>query len=147
MEENMSEENKALVRRAFDEMINKKNLSAVDRFIATDYVGHFSGVPEPIRGIEAFKQFIGMYNSAIPDSTVSFDTLIAEGDRVVARLTYRGTHKGALMGIPPSGKPVNVTASNIFRIVNGKAAEQWAINDDAGMMVQIGVMPAPGAAH
>ncbi len=139
-----TEENKALVRRAFDEMINKKNLAAVEQFIAGDYVGHFSGTPDAIRGVDAFKQFIGMYNTAIPDSSVSFDSVLAEGDRVAARLTYRGTHKGPLMGIPPTGKPINVSSTNVFRIVNGKAAEQWANTDDLGLMTQIGVMKAPG---
>lgn len=139
-----TEENKALVRRAFEEMITKKNQAAVEQFIAAEYVGHFSGAPGPIRGVEAFKQFIAMYNTAIPDSTVSFENVIAEGDRVAARLTYHGTHNGPLMGIPPTGKPVTVSSTNILRIVNGKAVEQWANTDDVGLMTQIGVMKAPG---
>ncbi len=138
------EENKAHVRRAFEELINRQNVAAADQFVAPDYVGHFSGAPEPVRGVEAFKQFIAMYSTAFPDSQVSFESVIAEGDRVVARLTYRGTHKGPLMNIPPTGKPIEVMATNIFRIVNGKAVEQWAITDDLGLMQQLGVIPAPG---
>ena len=139
----MSEENKALVRRAFDEMLNKKNLASAEQFIAPNYVGHFSGTPGPINGIEGFKQFLGIYNSAIPDSTVTFDSILAEGDRVAARLTYRGTHSGALMGIPPSNKTIQITSINILRLVNGKAVEQWAVTDDLGLMQQIGVIPPP----
>ena len=139
----LTEQNKQDVRRAFDEFINKKNLAVAADYITPDYVGHFTGAP-PVQGIAAFQQYLTMWNTALPDSRVTIEDVIAEGDRVAVRVTYRGTHTGPLMNIPPTGKPVTISGINVFRFVDGKAAEQWANVDDLGMLQQIGVIPAPG---
>ncbi len=135
------EENKKLVQRAFDEFINKKNLAAAPQYLTPNYVGHFTGAP-PVEGVNAFQQYLQMWQTAMPDSKVTIDDIFAEGDRVVVRATFRGTHTGPLMGIQPTGKPVVVTSINVFRVVDGKTAEQWANNDDLGMLQQIGVVSA-----
>jgi len=140
-----TEQNKQNVRRAFDEFINKKNLAAAAEYLAPDYVGHFTGAP-PVKGIAAFQQYLTMWHTAIPDSTATVEEVFADGDRVAARVTFRGTHTGPLMNIPPTGKSVTVSSINVFRYANGKAVEQWANNDDLGMMQQLGVIPAPGQA-
>jgi predicted ester cyclase len=94
-----------------------------------------------MHGLEAYKQFILMYITAFPDARFTIDDIIAEGDTVVVRYTARGTHQGNLMGIPPTGKQASVTTIGIFRIVNGKAVEQWINCDDLGLLQQLGVVP------
>lgn len=136
------EENKARVRQAFDEFINRKNLTVVDDYVAPNYVGYYSAVPEPVRGRDEFRQFLQLYHQAFPDLRVTIDDAFAEGDKVAVRLTLRGTHQGELMGLPPTGKAVTVSAINLFQIENGQAVEQRASTDDLGMMQQLGVIPA-----
>jgi len=138
------EQNKEQVRRAFDEFINKKNLTAVSEYVAPNFVGHFTGGAPPVQGVEGFKQYLSMWNTAIPDSRVTVDDIIAEADTVALRVTFRGTHTGPLMNIPPTGKSITVSGINLFRIVDGKAVEQWANTDDLGMMQQLGLIPAAG---
>jgi predicted ester cyclase len=75
---------------------------------------------------------------------VTIEDIVAEGDKVALRTTFRGTHTGELNGIPPTGRQVEVTALNIFRMVNSKAVEQRVVNDDLGMLQQLGLAPAPG---
>jgi predicted ester cyclase len=140
-----TEDNKAVVRRFYEEVMNKKNLAAIDEFIDPHGIDHAlpPGMPG---GIEGSKQFIGMYLAAFPDLHFTVEDMIAEGDRVVSRLTTRGTHKGALMGIPPTGKQVTITGIDINRIVGGKSVEHWLEMDTMGMMQQLGIIPAPGQA-
>jgi predicted ester cyclase len=140
-----TEDNKAAVRHFYEEVINKKNLAAIDEFIDPHGIDHAlpPGMPG---GIEGSKQFIGMYLTAFPDLHFTVEDMIAEGDRVVSRLTTRGTHKGALMGIPPTGKQVTITGIDINRMVGGKSVEHWLEMDTMGMMQQLGVIPAPGQA-
>lgn len=141
-----TDENKALVRRTIEEVWNKGSLAGVDELLATDYVGHFAILPEPVRGHTAFKQFASHYFTAFPDIRVTIDDLVADGDKVVVRWTARGTHRGELMGIPPTGKPVTVTGMWIHRVAGGRIAEQWGVFDALGMMQQLGTIPAPGSA-
>ena len=140
-----TEENKALVRRFYDEMFNKKNLTAINEFIDPNGVDH--GLPPGLSGIEGTRRFIGMYLAAFPDLHMTFEDLIAEGDRVVLRWTCRGTHQGELMGIPPTGRQVTVTGIEINRLAGGKSVEHWLNNDTLGMLQQLGVIPAPGQGH
>jgi steroid delta-isomerase-like uncharacterized protein len=137
-----AEENKTIVRRVFDEVINKGDLNVVDQVIASDYVYRSPGSPE-LRGPEGFKQLITMYRSAFPDLHLDVDELIAEGNTVVSRWTGRGTHKGELMGIPPTGKQVSVTGVVISRFAGGKAVEDWELIDTLTMLQQLGAIPAP----
>jgi steroid delta-isomerase-like uncharacterized protein len=138
------EENKAQARRAFDEFINKKNLAVAGEYIAPNYVGHFTNAPL-VQGVAGFQQYLSAWNNAIPDSRVTIDDVVAEGDKVVMRVTYRGTHTGPLQNIPPTGKSITVSAINVFRMVNGLAVEQWAVIDDLGMLQQLGLIPMPQA--
>ena len=82
--------------------------------------------------------------AAFPDGRTTTDDLVAEGDKVVERFTFVGTQKGDFMGIPASGKQVRVTGMSIFRIANGKIVEHWGENDAMGLLMQLGVLPAPG---
>jgi steroid delta-isomerase-like uncharacterized protein len=136
------EENKAIFRRIVEEGFNKGNLAIVDELVATNHVNHSDNVHGP----EEYKQFITMYRTAFPDLHMTIEDQIAEGDKVVNRWTSRGTHKGELMGIPPTGKQTTVTGMYVARIIGGKIVEEWGNLDALGMMQQIGVVPPPGQA-
>jgi len=136
------EENKALVRRFLEEM-NKKNLAVVDELYAANFVGHLAGM-EDVRGPEGLKQLVTGFLTAFPDLHRVIEDLVAEGDKVVARLTVTGTHKGDFQGIAPTGKQATVTVIVIFRIVGGKIVETWELIDMLGVMQQIGAIPTPG---
>jgi predicted ester cyclase len=96
--------------------------------------------------LEGFKQFGGVFRTAFPDGELTIEDLIVEGDKVVSRITYRGTQTGDMMGIPPTGKPVQVSAMIIDQIADGKIVESWRLFDQMGMMQQLGLVPAPGGA-
>ena len=137
----MSEENKALFRRATEEVFNKGNLDAIDEFMAPDMVDH-SLVPGQDPGPEGFKKLVTMFRAAFPDLHSTVEDLIAEGDKVVGRMTTRGTHQGEFMGIAATGKQIEFSEIHIIRIAGGKAVEHWGISDDMGMMQQLGVIPS-----
>jgi steroid delta-isomerase-like uncharacterized protein len=138
-----AEDNKAVVRR-WVELWNTQNVSAVNEMVTSDYVRHDPNAPE-VRGPEAEKQLVTMYLTAFPDLHLTIEDLIAEGDRVVGRYTVRGTHQGELLGIPPSNTRVTIMAVEIYRLAEGKIAEQWVIIDALGMMQQLGAIPTPGS--
>ena len=139
----MSEGNKAVVKRFYEEVWDQGNLAAVDELMADDFVNH--GTPPEIpNNSEGFKIFAGMYLNAFPDMDMAVDDIIAEGDKVVSRWTAVGKHKGKLMGIPATGKDVIVTGMGIDRIVGGKIVESWGEFDLAGMLMQLGVAPPMG---
>ena len=138
----MSAENKAIVRRFFEEVWNEENLSAIDELTAVNYEDHNlpPGMPP---GVEGVKQTIGMYQTAFPGTQMTVEDEFAEGDSVVVRWTGRATHTGELMGIPPTGKQVTVTGIEIYRMAGSKIVEHWGEFDQMGMMQQLGVVPAP----
>jgi steroid delta-isomerase-like uncharacterized protein len=128
---------KELYLRLADEVLSKKNLAVVDELIASDFTEHVGGQPKRV-GVEGFKAARIRRNAAFPDWTVTVDDIIAEGDKVVARATGRGTHLGEYMGIPPTGKTVKVSWIAIYRVANGKLAEHWQHIDELGLRQQLG---------
>jgi steroid delta-isomerase-like uncharacterized protein len=140
-----ADQNKALIHRLFEEGINKGNLGVVDEVIAPNYVNH--DLPAPAPGAEGFKQIIAMFRTAFPDLHITDEDVIAEGDKVAKRGEWRGTHQGDFMGIPATGKSVAVSYSDIWRIENGQAVENWVQMDMLGLMQQLGVAPAPEQAR
>jgi len=137
-----TEDNKALARRGFEETLNQRNLIVLDELHVPDFVYHAAS--RTIQGREPFKHFLSMLITAFPDVHVTIEDMIGEGDRVVIRYTYRGTHKGDLMGIPPTGKQATITGILIGRFEDGKFLEGWIEFDALGMMQQLGVIPAMG---
>jgi len=135
-----AEDNKAIYRRIVEEGFNKGNMSVLDELVAANHVNHTDNVHGP----EEYKRFISMYRAAFPDLQMTIEFQIAEGDKVVNRWTSHGTHRGDLMGIPPTGKQVAVTGTYIARIVGGKIAEEWGNMDTLGMMQQLGIIPPMG---
>jgi predicted ester cyclase len=135
-----AEQSKAIVRRWFAEMINSNNLGIADELIDAHYVNHF--IPGQT-GPEAERQIMNMFFGAFPDLVGTIDDLFAEGDRVCVRLTWRGTNSGSFNGMPPTNKLVAFGTTNIFRVANGKIAENWPQVDMMGLMQQLGAIPTP----
>ena len=135
-----TEQNKALVKRAWDEVFNQKKLTVVDELWSSDYIYHGPQGQE-LRGPESLKQFISHYLEAFPDLHIEIEDLIAEGDKVVSRVVSRGTHKGELQGIALTGNEVTTTLILITRLADGKVVEDWESRDDLGMLQQLGVIP------
>jgi steroid delta-isomerase-like uncharacterized protein/deazaflavin-dependent oxidoreductase (nitroreductase family) len=136
-----TEDTKALVRRFYEEGVH--NPALFDELLAPTYVLHLPGSP-PIAGIEGAKQLMAAYTAAFPDLQLTTEDMLAEGDRVAIRNTWRGTHHGAFRGLPPTGKHVMFTGTDLFRFVGGKIAEQWADLDALGLMQQLGAIPPMG---
>jgi steroid delta-isomerase-like uncharacterized protein len=136
------EEHKTLVHRAV-EAFNRGNWDVVDRLFAPNYVDHDRSRVDLPPGPAGVKQAWTGFRAAFPDLHATIDDLVAEGDKVAVRGSFRGTHQGELMGIPPTGKPVTVTLIDVNRIENGRLAERWAEADMLGMLQQLGVVPGP----
>ena len=137
----MSEGNKVIVRRYFEEILDGGNLDLVDEIFDPHYVLHDPNTPQEVRGFQGSKQFVGAFRTALPDIGHTIEDQIAEGDKVVIRLRARATHKGELMGIPPTGKELTIRGISIWRIANGKIRECWVNYDALGLMQQLGVIP------
>ena len=137
----MSEENKRIARRAFEEVYANRNPPAADEIYARDFVDHDPAAPEEMRrGPDGVRGQAAMYAGAFPDIQMTVDDQVTEGDKVVTRWSAQGTHEGELMGIPPSGKRVTVSGITIARVADGKIQEEWTNWDGLGLMQQIGAI-------
>jgi len=137
----MSDTNKALLRRFYDEVIGQGKLDLIDELISPDFIEH-EEFPDLPPGREGVKQVFKMFLEGFPDLHFHVKDMVAEGDKVVARLTMHGTHKGPFMGMPPTGKEVFVQAIDILRFTDGKAVEHWGVTDQMSMMQQLGIHSA-----
>ncbi len=142
-----TEDNKATLRRFFEEVWNRGNLAVIEELLSSNHLFHEPNSLEPIRGREGFRQYVMMNRNAFPDVHITIEDLIAEGDKVVNRFTFTGTQTGDLLGIPPTGKRVTVTAIVISHFVAGKIVESCINSDRLGMLQQLGVIPTPGQAN
>jgi steroid delta-isomerase-like uncharacterized protein len=143
----MSEENKAVARRAFEDHFNTGNFDLAEEIFTADYINHDPSLPDFGSGPEAANQAVRLYRDAFPDARITVEDQVAEGDRVATRWSARGTHQGELVGVSPTGGPVEITGITISRIEGGKIAEDWINYDALGMMQQIGAIPAPEGAQ
>ena len=140
------EENKALVRRFYEE-IDRGNLEAMDELVAEDYVDHS---PPPFPGLGSGRAGLKRAFEIFWEATPGYHQIedqIAEGDKVVTRLTAHGTHEGDLPGIPRTDSKLEMTATVIHRIADGKLVEKWSDKDVLGFLQQLGVIPVPEEAH
>lgn len=139
------EQNKALLSRMIEEVFNQGKISLLDDFLAPGFVEHEELPPGIPSGREGVKQLFSLFRSAFPDLKVKIDDTIADGDKVVIRCTWSGTHKGEFMGIPPTGKSVSFGVIDIVRFADGKAVEHWGQMDSMRMMQQLGAVSRPAA--
>ena len=140
----MSEENKAVVQRFADEVLNQRKIDAVDDLFAPGFVDHQPPMPGVPGDREGLKTALGVLFGTFTDLHLHLEDLIAEGDKVVARYSAHGTHNGDAMGIPPTGKEVTFDAIAVYRIQGGKITDRWELVDMLKLMQQIGAAPAPG---
>lgn len=134
---------KALYREYVDVVWNRKNLAAMDRYFTQDTVEN-DPPPGLEPGLAGLKALFGMFFAAFPDAQVTVEKQVAEGDTLVARLTFRGTQRGTFFGIPATNRHVTVSQTHILRYTDGKIAEHWGNSDDLSMMQQLGVIQMLG---
>jgi steroid delta-isomerase-like uncharacterized protein len=134
------DQNKALVRRFVEDVFERGSTEAVDELVAEDFVPHtFPGTTDR----EGLKRAMARVAQGLADAEFTIEDLMAEGDRVVARLTASATQVGEFMGMPPSGKRYTIEEIHIFAVRDGKISEHWHQFDQVGMMRQLGAMPGP----
>ena len=137
----MSERNKAVVRRVFDEVLGGGDWAVVDELFTAGYHDHDPANDEDTRGPEGVKEEIGGYRAAMPDFRFTIEDQLAEGDRVATRFRCEGTHEGELLGIPATGNVVRLTGLVIHRLVDGRIDEGHWNWDTLGLLRQIGAIP------
>ncbi len=136
----MTQQNKTVVRRLYEEVFNALDTTLLDELVASDVIIHDPMMGE-LQGIDAFRQFTTVFITAFPQQHTTLEALIAEDDLVAVLHTHTGTHNGSFMGMPPTGKPIKVEGIEFFRVRDGKIIELWRHDDDAGLMRQLGAVP------
>jgi steroid delta-isomerase-like uncharacterized protein len=137
-----TEENKGLARR-FYEIFNSGNFQELDKIMPANAVDH-NPFPGQAPGLEGVKQALELFRHGFPDIKVTPEDIIAVGDKVVVRSVARGTNTGSFMGMPPTGKGIEIAAIDIYRVTDGKLAEAWHVEELLQLMMQIGAVPPPG---
>ena len=138
--ETETERNKAVIRRFVEEVQNQKNWQVYDELNDPRFVNH--SAPPGMADKEGSKQHLGAFLGAFPDCQVTVDDMIAEGDQVVTKKTFRGTHTADFAGIPPTGRPVTLQFADIMRVRDGRITEHWMSMDRLSFMQQLGLIPA-----
>lgn len=138
----MEEANKAVVRKVIERFLNSADPDVADELFHPDFVDHNRSNPG-MSGLENVKRSVADWHEAFPDTVSSLEDLLAEGDRVAARWTTRGTHRGEFLGLAATGNRIKVSSSGIFRISGGKVVESWDHFDALGMLKQLGATPKP----
>jgi len=140
-----TEQNKAIVRRIYEELLNQEKKSVIDEIYALDLITHdpFMGT---VTGVEAFRQLLHMFDAAFPGHRAQVHHVLAEGDFVTVLHIHTGKHTGPFMGMPPTGRDIVINGVEVFRLQDGKIAEFWRHDDDAGLLMQLGIVPAPQGA-
>jgi steroid delta-isomerase-like uncharacterized protein len=136
------QENRDAVLRFWKEVFNKRNFDLANQMFTKDYVYHGAG-GQDIPGVENLKQFLGMYFKAFPDLRAEVEDIFGEDNKLVSRVMCYGTHKGELMGMPPTGKQIAIRVICVNRFAGSKIAEDWELPDLFGMMQQLGAIPMP----
>ena len=137
------QELRVINQRFLEEVLNGRNFSLMEQFMTPEYKLHLRTLPA-LEGPEGYRQFLASLVAAFPDVHFSFDDTIVEGDKVVVRWTFQGTHKGEYAGIAPTGKPITNTGVNINCLNSeGLMVEGWQYGDELGFLQQLGAIPTP----
>ena len=140
----MAADNKAIVRRLYEEAWNSRRLEVVSEIISPSHALHAPNISGSSMGPEAYKRQLSLFLAGYPDLRITLEDTIAEKDKVVASWSISGTHKGNFMGVPPTNKKVSVYGITIHHIANGKIMDSFSNWDVLGMMQQLGVVSVPG---
>jgi predicted ester cyclase len=136
-------ENKAIVRRYYDEVLTSRNLKVADELFASDFLSHLAW--GEVVNLVTYLQAVGMSHSAFPDLQVTIEDQIAEGNKVAKRWKAHGTQTGVYMGISLTGRVLTVSAIHIHRLADSRLVEHWEQFDTLGALQQLGVLSTPGA--
>lgn len=140
-----TETNRTLVARSFVEVINEENRAVIDEIYSPQVVIH-----DPFRGVQAgrdaFRQLLAAFDIGFPHHRVQVHQMIVDGDWVSVVHTHTATHAGVFNGLPPTGRTVVVNGVEVYRVVGGQIVEFWRHDDDLGLLLQLGAIPAPAAA-
>ena len=136
------EQNKTIARRFNEEVWGRGDEAALEELLDPNFVDHDALLGQSPDRV-GHKQILAAFRSAFPDLNVTTEDTVAEGDTVVTRWTARGTHRGELMGIAPTGKEVAIKGIDVLRIAGGRMVERWAEYNDLELMQQLGVVPSP----
>ena len=134
--------NKSVVQSYWNGKWNERRPEILDELLTQDVIHHGSS---EINGIEEYKQIYGMYLSALGETQIKIEQLVAEGDRVVSLARIKGIHNGPLGDIPPTGNEITLGIFTVFRLVDGKIAEEWEIMEELAMMIQLGFELVPSS--
>lgn len=140
----MTSENKAIVRRLYEEVWNKRRVELVDELMSPSHAMHNNHVPDSCIGPEAYKREVARFMTGFPDLRFTVEDMLAENDKVAVGWTISGTHKGEFRGISPTGRKVFVEGITINQIAGGKIMDSYVSWDALGLMQQLGVAPAFG---
>ena len=132
------DENRALVRRFYDQLVSGGELELVDVLFAPEFIEH-EELPNLTPDRRGVRDFLELFRRAFPDLTFTIEHLVADDDLVAAYLTIRGTHKEEFLGIQPTGRKIAVRSFDLLRVENGKFVEHWGVTDTMAMMQQLGV--------
>jgi steroid delta-isomerase-like uncharacterized protein len=135
------QQNKDIARTFYDTVLNTGKLDQLDRYLSPGFVDH-NPFPDQAPGVAGVKQLFAEMQAAFPDLRFTVNDMVAEDNTVVARITVRGTHRGAYLGVQPTGKQVVIDGIDILRFADGKVSERWGQFDDLGMLQQLGLVPA-----
>jgi steroid delta-isomerase-like uncharacterized protein len=136
-----SENNKAVIRKFLEEVINQNRMDRATDLVVEDFV-ELDPLPGQRQGREGLKEVLGMMRAAFPDIHWAVEEMVAEGDKVVTRFTWTGTHRGSFMGIPATGKSLSVKGVVIDQLEGGKMSNSRILMDNLGMLQQLGVLPS-----
>jgi steroid delta-isomerase-like uncharacterized protein len=132
---------KEMAHRWFSEVVNEGNLDAVDEICSPDFVDH-DPLPGTSGDLAGLKEGVQQIRAAFPDIQAAAEDILVEGDRLAVRSTMQATHEGDFLGIPASGKKINVANYDFVRFEGDKCVEHWGVIDSAALMEQIGAVPA-----
>ena len=134
------EKNKHLIRRYYEEMWNPWNFAACEELLSPEIV-FYGSLGVATKGIPAFREYMKTVRDAFPDFHNTIEELVSEDDKIVARLTFRGTHRGEIFGVAPTGRKISYAGAAFFKIENGKVAEGWVLGDRQSLLQQLGAPP------
>jgi steroid delta-isomerase-like uncharacterized protein len=137
--------NKERMKQFYEQVVNAHNADMVDSFCTADFIDHNPDMGRTGKGIDDLKASFKDFFAGFPDVHMTPDFMVAEGDKVVAHITVTGTNTGSMGNMPPTNKQVSIEGIDVIAIKDGKASERWGFFDNMKMMMQLGLMPEPGA--